>query len=129
MVKRKKIAGAPLILLAESDEFLASIYEKNLVLEGMDVVKAKNGEEALKLAEKKKPALIILAAVLPRLNGFETLARLKENQSTKEIPVIFITQLGSRDDVAKGLSLGAAGYVIKGHFRPSEVVDKVKRLL
>ena len=85
--------------------------------------------QALFLILKEKPALIILAAVLPRLNGFETLARLKENHETKEIPVIFMTQLGSRHDVTKGMSLGAASYVIKGHFRPSEVVDKVKRLL
>lgn len=115
--------------MAESDEFLASIYEKNLVLEGLAVAKAKNGEEAIKLAEKKKPAVIILAAVLPRLNGFETLARLKESQKTKDIPVLFLTKLGSREDVARAMALGVAGYIIKSHFRPSEVVDKVKRFL
>lgn len=117
------------ILLVESDEFLGSIYEKNLLLEGFKVSRAVNGEQGLKMAVSKKPDLILLTVLLPKKNGFEVLEDLKAGEKTKNIPVIIMTKLGFRDDVTKGFALGAVDYLIKGNFRPSEIVDKVKKIL
>lgn len=89
--------------------------------------RVKNGEQALKAAVSKKPDLILLAVLLPKKNGFEVLEELKKKPESKNIPIILLTKLGTKEDVKRGLKLGAADYVIKGHFRPSEVVDKVKK--
>jgi len=120
---------SPHILLIESDEFLGSIYEKNLLMEGFKVSRAVNGERGIKMANTKNPDLILLAVLLPKVNGFEVLGDLKNNKTTKNIPVVMLTKLGSKADVQKGQDLGVADYLIKGHFRPSELVDKVKRIL
>ena len=119
----------PTILLIEPDAFLADIYEKNLTMNGFKVVTAKTGEKGLFLAGSKEPVLILLEVALGKENGFEILARIKNDKKIKKIPVIIITKLGQKKDVEKGLMLGAADYLIKIHFSPSEIVDKIKRVL
>lgn len=117
------------ILLVEDDAFLASIYAQKLELEGFDVSLATNGEDGLRLAGKDIPDLILLDLVMPKLNGFEVLERLKQDAATKAIPVLVLTNLGQREDVERCMQLGAAGYVIKAHSLPHETVAKVKELL
>lgn len=117
------------ILLVEDDVFLASIYKTKFEMEGFKVSVADNGEDGLADVKKKKPDIILLDILLPRLDGFSVLAELKQNKATAAIPVILLTNLGQKEDVHKGLELGAADYLIKAHFRPSETVDKVKRVL
>jgi len=117
------------ILLVEDDTFLAGMYVTKLELEGFRVFLASDGEQAIILAKKEIPSLILLDIVLPKKSGFEVLAEVKKNISTKNIPVILLTNLGQKEDVQKGLKLGATDYLIKAHFMPSEVVAKVKRLV
>jgi DNA-binding response OmpR family regulator len=129
MLRQKKQTGSqPHILLVESDAFLADIYEKNLVMEGFKVSKVANGERALKLLETKGADSILLSVVLPQMNGFEVLSAIKKDVKTAHIPVIMLSKLGTSDDVARSKELGAASYIIKTHFMPSEIVDKVKKL-
>ena len=71
----------------------------------------------------------MLDILLPKKNGFEVLDALKKDTATKTIPVILLTNLSQRDDVKKGLDLGAADYLIKAHFMPNEVVAKIKKHL
>ena len=117
------------ILLVEDDGFLASIYAQKLELEGFDVSLATNGEDGLRLATKDIPDLILLDLVMPKLNGFEVLERLKQEDATKKIPVLVLTNLGQREDVERCMQLGAAGYVIKAHSLPHETIAKVKEIL
>lgn len=117
------------ILLVEDDAFLAGMYVTKLQLEGFSVELASDGEQGLKLIRERKPGLVLLDIVLPKLSGFDVLKALKEDAATRSIPVILLTNLGQRDDVSKGLSLGANDYLIKAHFMPSEVVEKVKKML
>lgn len=119
----------PQVLLVEDDIFLASIYQKKFEIEGYKVVLAENGEKGLVEAKKKKPDIILLDVLLPKLDGFVVLERLRADPATKDIPVILLTNLGQKDDVQKGLDAGAADYLIKAHFKPSEVVEKVKKAL
>ncbi len=121
--------GKAHILLVEDDVFLSNIYQKKFEMEGFKISTADNGEKGLADAKRKKPDIILLDVLLPKLDGFAVLEKLKEDPATKEIPVILLTNLGQKDDVEKGLESGAADYLIKAHFKPSEVVDKVKKIL
>lgn len=124
-VKKGKIN----VVIVEDDEFLSGIYQTKFTLEGFAVTIAGNGEEGLKTVEKKLPDIVLLDILLPKLDGFAVLERLKKNPKTKDIPVILLTNLGQKDDVDKGIALGAADYLIKAHFKPSETVDKVRQIL
>ncbi|MBH41480.1 MAG: response regulator [Candidatus Magasanikbacteria bacterium] len=117
------------ILLVEDDSFLANIYKTKFEMEGFSVNVAENGELGLKEAKKKKPDLILLDILLPKMDGFTVLQHLKADSALKDVPVVLLTNLGQKDDVEKGLKLGAADYLIKAHFKPSETVDKVKKVL
>lgn len=121
MVKGKKI------LLVEDDEFLAELYATKLTIEGYEVFLANDGEKGVKVAKEKKPDLILLDIILPKMDGFEALSKIKADQEIKAIPVILLTNLSQKDEVKRGLDLGAADYLIKAHFMPSEVVKKIKQ--
>lgn len=117
------------VLLVEDDVFLAGIYQKKFEMEGYKISTADNGEKGLADAKKKKPDIILLDILLPKMDGFTVLQNLKADATTKDIPVILLTNLGQKDDVEKGLQAGAVDYLIKAHFKPSEIVDKVKKVL
>ena len=119
----------PVILLVEDDEFLSELYATKLNLEGFEVLSAVDGKKGLKLAQDKHPDVVLLDIILPKLDGFEVLQALKGDPATKEIPIILLTNLSQRDEVKRGLGLGAADYLIKAHFMPSEVVKKIKALV
>lgn len=117
------------VLLVEDDSFLANIYKTKFEMEGFKVTVAENGELGLKEAKKKVPDVILLDILLPKMDGFTVLEHLKEDSDLKAVPVILLTNLGQKDDVEKGLKLGASDYLIKAHFKPSETVEKVKKVL
>lgn len=117
------------VLIVEDDVFLANIYQKKFEMEGFKVSVSDNGEKGYNDAKKKKPDIILLDILLPKMDGFAVLAKLKSDAEVKAIPVILLTNLGQKDDVEKGLEAGAADYLIKAHFKPSEVVEKVRQIL
>lgn len=117
------------VLLVEDDVFLSGIYQKKFEMEGYKISTADNGEKGLADAKKKKPDIILLDILLPKMDGFSVLKELKADASVRDIPVILLTNLGQKDDVAKGLEAGAVDYLIKAHFKPSEIVEKVKQVL
>lgn len=117
------------VLIVDDDMFLSGIYATKLDLEGFEVVSARDGEEGVKVAMKELPDLILLDVLMPKLDGFEALKQLKEEPTTKDIPVIMLTNLGQKEDVEKGLQQGAVDYLIKAHFVPAEAVEKIKKVL
>ena len=117
------------VLIVDDDAFLSGIYATKLELEGFQVATARDGEEGLKAAMREKPDLILLDVLMPKLDGFEVLKRLKADADTKPIPVIMLTNLGQKEDIEKGLQDGAVDYLIKAHFVPAEAVDKIKKVL
>ena len=125
----KKKSSKTNILLVEDDSFLAGMYVAKLNLENFNVQLAHDGEKGLKMAKEGQPDIILLDIILPKMSGFDVLKDLKGDKKTKDIPVILLTNLGQRDDVKKGLDLGATDYLIKAHFMPSEVVEKIKKLV
>lgn len=117
------------ILIVEDDTFLAGIYASRFEKEGFAVQLAIDGEQGLKLAQKALPNVILLDILLPKLDGFEVLEKLKADVRTRSIPVVLLTNLGQKEDVDKGLKLGAVDYLIKAHFMPAETVERVKKVL
>jgi len=117
------------ILIIEDDKFLRELIFRKLINEGYDVKEAVDGEDGLKIAEKEKPDLILLDLILPEMDGFEVLAKIKEKPALSQIPVIILSNLGQREDIEKGLSMGAIDYLIKAHFTPAEIVEKIRNVI
>jgi len=117
------------ILIIEDDPFLSEMYSTKFVESGFETELATDGKAGLVKIKNIKPDLILLDIVLPKMDGFELLKKIKEDESIKEIPVILLTNLGQKNEVEKGLSLGADEYIIKAHFTPTAVVAKVKEIL
>ena len=117
------------ILIIEDDPFLSEMYAAKFNQAGFEVGVAIDGKDGLKKVEEDKPDLILLDIVLPKADGFEVLEKIKNNKELEKIPVILLTNLGQKEDVDKGLKMGADEYIIKAHFTPSAVVAKVKEIL
>jgi DNA-binding response OmpR family regulator len=117
------------ILLVEDDTFLVEMYTTKFEIEGFAVIAAEDGQKGLEMAQKESPDIILLDILMPKMDGFAVLDALKKDKALANIPVVLLTNLGQKDDVKKGFEKGAAGYLIKAHFMPSEVVDKIKKIL
>lgn len=117
------------ILIVEDDKFLRELISQKLVKEGYNISQAVDGEEGLKKAKEEKPDLVLLDLILPGIDGFEVLARIKEDGEAAKVPVIILSNLGQKEDVEKGLKLGAVDFLVKAHFTPGEIIEKIKRIL
>ena len=117
------------ILIVEDDKFLRELIAKKLIKEGYEVEEAIDGEDGVRKAKKIMPDLILLDLILPGIDGFEVLQRIKEDQKTALIPVVILSNLGQKDEIEKGLNLGAVDFLIKAHFTPEEIVEKIKLVL
>lgn len=119
----------PKILVIEDDKFLRELIARKLREENYEVSEAIDGEEGLRKIEEESPDLILLDLILPGLDGFEVLAKTKEDPQLSQIPVIILSNLGQRDDIERGLRLGAVDYLVKAHFTPIEIIEKIKKAL
>ena len=117
------------ILIIEDDKFLRELITQKLIKEDYDVSEAIDGEEGIKKVKEGKPNLVLLDLILPGIDGFEVLARMKKDPVLASIPVIILSNLGQKEDVEKGLKLGAVDYLIKAHFTPGEIIEKIKNTL
>ncbi|HAI74310.1 MAG TPA: response regulator [Candidatus Moranbacteria bacterium] len=119
------------IMIVEDDFFMMDIYNMKLEQEGFEVIGAKDGVEALKKLKEENitPDLILLDILMPFVDGLEVLKELKKDERLKKIPVVLLSNLSQKADVETGMKLGAKGYIIKSHFTPSEVLEKIKSFL
>ena len=107
------------ILIVDDETDIIKLLSMRLKSCDYDVISASDGESGLKKAQKEKPDLIILDVLMPKMNGFEICKRLKENELTKNMPVIMLTALAQERDLAKGLKEGADCFITK----PFSTVD------
>lgn len=117
------------ILIIEDESALQKTLGDVLSQEGFEVLSALDGEVGLRLAAEKLPDVILLDLILPKANGFDVLKYLKEQEATKNIPVVVLTNLESIGDIQKALDLGAMTYLVKSNYTLGEVVEKVKKAL
>lgn len=121
--------GQKKILIVEDDNFVAEVYSTKLLEMGHDVQIARNGEEGLALVGKDKPDLILLDIIMPVMGGLEMLQELKQREEWKNIPVILLTNVGEKESIQKVRNLGVKDYLIKSHFTPAEVIEKINSVL
>jgi CheY-like chemotaxis protein len=117
------------ILLVEDDKSLREIYGVRLLAEGYDIVSAGDGEEALAMAIKERPQLIVSDVMMPKISGFDMLDILRSTTETKDIRVIMMTALSSEDQRARGEALGADRYLVKSQVGIEDVVRAVHDVL
>lgn len=122
-------AKSPKILVVEDETFLVKIYAVKLKKEGFDVTIATDGEEAVKQAAEVKPDLILLDLILPKMNGFEALEKMRANPVNKTTPVIVLSNLGQEEDIKRAEALGATDYLVKANFSIQDVIAKMKEVL
>ena len=117
------------VLLAEDDRFLRRAAEASLRRHGLDVLTAADGEEALRIARTERLDLILLDVVMPKLQGFEVLSALKQDDATAHIPVLVLSNLGQDRDVAQAKALGAVAFLVKANLSLQDLVDRVDAAL
>ncbi len=117
------------IMLVEDDTNLSEIYQARLTAEGYEIVSAHDGEEALALAAKEKPDLIVSDVMMPKISGFEMLDILRNTEGLKETKVIMLTALGQADDKTRADSLGADRYLVKSQVTLEDIVKATQELL
>jgi len=125
----KKEGYMPKVLLVEDDRYISKMYSLKLSLEGFNVKVADNGKLAVDVVDSFMPDIILLDILMPELNGFEVLKIVKEDEKTKDIPVIIMSNLGQEDHINKGKELGAIGYIVKTQYTPAKVVETIKEVL
>ena len=115
------------MLVVDDADAIRELIAVNLELEGYDVDRAADGEDALEAVSRQRPDVITLDVMMPRLDGFATIERLRGDPSTADIPVVLVTGRASAADLARGEALGVDGYLTKP-FEPAELLATIQRL-
>jgi|SRR5581483_3222517 len=117
------------ILIIEDDEFFRELISKRLMAKDFSVTEAVDGEKGIIAMREKKPDLVLLDLLLPGIDGFEVLSKVKQDPTTAVIPVIILSNLGQPEDIEKGVKLGAADYLIKSQFDMDQIIEKINTIL
>ena len=121
-----KLINDKKILLVDDDEFLLDMYSLKFRESGFQIELARGGEEALKLLRGGlEPDVILLDIVMPVIDGFEFLRVIAKENLKKKATIVILSNLGQKEDIDKGMALGASDYIVKANSTPSEVVKKV----
>lgn len=125
------ITEKPIVLIAEDEADLREMYTMALSSRGFTVLEAKNGEEALEWLDRKYKIInvILLDVVMPQMDGFQTLEKIKADERFKNIPVLISTNLDNEEDKAETMRMGANDYFVKSQHTPEELVNKVKTFI
>jgi DNA-binding response OmpR family regulator len=117
------------IFIVEDDKFLRDLLLRKLEDKGHKVEVAISGVKAFDKIKEAQPDIVLLDLVLPEGSGYDVLKQLKDDAEVKDIPVIILSNLGQKEEVEKGLELGAEDYMIKAHFTPDEIIEKIKSII
>lgn len=116
------------IVLAEDDPQIARLTSFKLEKEGYEVIWEKDGGAAFESIKSNLPDLVLLDIMMPVMNGYQVLKKMKEDDDIKNIPVIMLTAKGQERDVVTGFEMGAEDYIVKP-FRPAELTARIKKIL
>ncbi|MBI2050486.1 MAG: response regulator [Parcubacteria group bacterium] len=119
-------AIGPKILLIEDEEMLATMYKTKFEKEGMEIDVASDGEAGLAMAQAQTYGVVLVDIIMPKLDGFSVLKKLREMPQYQATPIIMLTNLGQEEDIAKGKQFGATDYLIKANFTPGQVLEKIQ---
>ena len=116
------------VLIVEDDMLMGTLLSEALWRYEFEPVLARDGDEGLKELEKAMPKVILLDLILPGINGFEVLEKIKANAKTKDIPVIIVSNLGDKSDIDRGMKLGAEDYLVKANMVPKDIIGKLNEV-
>jgi DNA-binding response OmpR family regulator len=116
------------ILVADDARTVRRLVSTRLTADGYDVVEAEDGEQALTLARSEQPDAVVLDKVMPKIDGFEVVRQLRQQEATRDVPIIMLTERSGEDDVLGGLGLGVEEYMPKP-FSPRELSARLQRIL
>jgi DNA-binding response OmpR family regulator len=116
------------VLVVDDEDHVIQLVDLALRTEGFEVIAACNGQEGLQKAVSEKPDVILLDANLPDINGFEVCKRLKTSKNTRRIPILFLSAMSQKQEVEKGLSVGAAAYITKP-FQVKPLIQTIRQVL
>lgn len=114
-----------LLLLIEDNPILNGMYKSAFEKQGVEVLFAHDGESGIELAREKKPDLVLLDLLMPGIDGFEVLRKLKSDEATKDIKIVILTIVKEEKSIKKARGLGAVDYLIKSELKLGEIVEKV----
>lgn len=114
-----------IILLVEDDSFLSSLLKNRFIKEGLNVVHAHDGQEAIDVLKSSKPDVILLDLILPKKSGFEVMETMRQDPQLENAPIIIISNLGQPEDVQRGQELGAVEYFVKAKTSIDDLVNNV----
>ncbi|KKS27302.1 MAG: Two-component sensor kinase [Parcubacteria group bacterium GW2011_GWC1_42_11] len=117
------------ILVIEDDKFLRELLVRKLSAEGFDVKNAIDAEAAFIILAERKPKIILCDIILPGVDGFEILRRIKEDPKLIDVPVVMLSNLGQKEDLERAMNLGAKDFMVKANFTLDEIVTKVRTLI
>ena len=117
------------IVIVEDDKFLRDLISQKLSREGFFVHAAENGEDGEKFIYEDAPDIILLDIILPGMDGFEVLERIKKNEKVKNIPVLVLSNLSQKSDIDRAKELGAEDFMVKSNFTPEEISKKIQDIL
>lgn len=118
------------VFLVDDDDFLLEMYAMKFKNNGFDVEIAKNAEEALvKLEAGLKPDVILFDVVMPKIDGFDFIKKVKSANLAVGAKLVVLSNLGQKEDIEKGKALGVSDYVVKANHTPSEVMEKLKSII
>ena len=126
MEKKKKKKK---ILIIEDERLLLDMYESYFKKVGYEVFGAKNGRPGVEIAKTEKLDLVITDIVMPDMDGYDVIKKIRGDITTEKIPILVFSNLGQRDEIKKGLTLGADDYVVKTNLTPAELVIKVEKMI
>ncbi len=117
------------VLVIEDDKFLRELLVRKLASEGFDVENAIDAEAAFTILGKRTPDIILCDLILPGIDGFEILGRIKADPKTAKVPVVILSNLGQKEDLDKAMGLGAKDFMVKANFTLDEIVAKVRSIV
>lgn len=117
------------ILIVDDDSLISGMYSLKFKEVGFKVFVATDGKSAIETAKAETPDILLLDVILPQMDGFEILAELKKQGLLKKMKVAMLSNVGEQKDMQRGMDLGAADYIVKANSTPSQVVERVKKIL
>lgn len=117
------------VLIIEDDPLILKIYSTRLTSDGYQVVTAEDGEAGLKLFEAEKPDLVVTDVMMPKVDGFGVLQKIRSEEWGKSIPVLMYSNLAQEEEVARAHKMGVTEFIVKANISPIDMVTKIKQYL
>jgi DNA-binding response OmpR family regulator len=117
------------ILFIEDDPLIVKIYSTRLKADGHEVDSAENGEDGLKVAYEKKPDIVVLDVMMPKMDGFAVLEKLRADEFFKTKPILMYSNLNNEEEIVRAKKMGVTEFIVKANLSPTQMVVKIEQYI